>query len=447
MRQTMTAWRTARSTARAQGLRLQDQAVSFDAAAPVAGSAATPVSDRVEWTIPFLALLAYMFAVTTFQLAIATAAMIVALAGLVLRPAPIRLPGFMVAFAAFLVWSLFGYTQSYFPSLTLDAVIELGKVWLVALVAVNALRTRGKVRVFLVFYLGCFALYPVRGTLYNYIVGEMTNGRTAWNFIYQNPNDLAALCLLQLSMAAGLVVTDRSRWVRIAALGGCVLLPLVVLITQSRGAGIALGIFVLLAWLGHRRKLRSFVALVILGAIAASFAPDATWIRLGGLRNIGDTDNLESVDPEGSARQRFEIWKVALHVIGEHPLVGVGVGSYPEAHQRAAQSDRFDPTARGRRDPHSTYLHVAAETGLIGGLLFGALILVAISGARRIYRLAVGTRPREAQQLRFLVLGLVVFFVAGIWGSFAHLSYTYLHLALLWALGDVLRREVAPAEV
>ena len=67
-----------------------------------------------------------------------------------------------------------------------------------------------QIRFFLAFWLACFAFYPVRGALFNYyLYHENLFGRAIWNYIFSNPNDLAAFCILQLSMALGLYAIEE----------------------------------------------------------------------------------------------------------------------------------------------------------------------------------------------------------------------------------------------
>src|SRR5690606_396077 len=160
-----------------------------------------------------------------------------------------------------------------------------------------------------------------------------------------NPNDLAALTLLQLGMALALYLREPKGWPRIAALAGIVLLPFIILLTQSRGAFLAIAAFGLLTIAGQRRRLRSLAIVAVIGAVVAMAAPDSLWERVGGLRNATNTENLQEVDSDGSAEQRYEIWKVARKIAREHPIIGVGVGAYPQAHLRYATGSEFNPIA------------------------------------------------------------------------------------------------------
>ena len=100
-------------------------------------------------------------------------------------------------------------------------------------------------------------------------------------------------------------------------------------------------------------------------------------------------------------------------------------------------------SAIGFRDTHSTYLNVAAETGIPGVFLFLTMITVVVVPSERTRRLARGS-PR-AHQLLALELGLLAFMLAGVFGSFAKLSFLYMQLAIMWAVTDITQREMANA--
>jgi len=408
----------------------------------------------VEWTVPFAAFLAYIFAITTYRLPLGTPAMLAGLVGLAIQRERLRFPRFLIPFGLLVLWCAIGYAVTAYPVPVADQLIELVKLWAIALVCANAVRTRPQLRLFIVFVLGCFALYPLRGAFFNYVFYNNTAfGRAIWVHVYSNPNDLAALTVLQLSLVSVLLVTEARGWVRRAALTGIALLSLLILMTQSRGGVIALAVFVvavlcsqwrqLLKFVGPRRRVR---VLVIGGAVLAAIvfiAPAGVWTRVSGLQNATDASHLDDVDPEGSARQRYEIWKVAAKIIREHPMMGVGVGAYNFAHETYATGEEFDPIARGRRDTHSTILNVLAETGIPGCVAFVAVVLTAVISAERARRKCKGIAPRQGMQLFLLEAGLLAFFAAAVFGSFAALSFLYIHLALLWCLGQVVRRELA----
>ena len=423
--------------------------------APNADAVVSRSDEKVGWTIVFVAFLAYIFAITTYRLPIGNLAMMAGLVGLAAEGKRLRFPQLLVWFGAFVTWCSIGYVRTPYPVPVWDRFVDLLKLWAVIFVAVNALRSRAHVRLFSVFFLGCFALYPLRGALFNYFLYRSTVfGRAIWNYIYSNPNDLAAFAILQLAMVAALLSLERRGWVKVAAQVGVVLLPLLILMTQSRGAFIALALFVICCVVGQwsqlrrvldsGRRLRLVLTLVAVTVAIAFFAPNGVWQRVAGLKHLTTTEQLNQVDQEGSARQRFEIWRVASKIIREHPLTGIGIGAYPLAHAAYAQGEEFDRTAAGARDTHSTYLNVLAETGIPGAIVFFGLVLSVAFGAERTRRQCKARAPRLALPLFFLEIGLLAFLTAGIFDSFASSSFLYIHLALLWATAELTRAELSP---
>jgi probable O-glycosylation ligase (exosortase A-associated) len=403
----------------------------------------------VQWSPAYIAFIVYVFVITTYRLPLGTASMVTALVLLPLERHPLRLPKPMVWMIAFLGWAFVGWGGSPYPDVVWDAVIELAKITGVMLVAVNVLTTRQRLRFFLLAFLGFFAFYPVRGSLFAYFIyGGTVQGRAAWNYTYSNPNDLAALCILPLALAAGMLMTERTKWVKYCAAAGAIALPFVILLTQSRGAFIALAIFAIAVLKGQKER-RGKILLVGAGiaVVVALAAPSSLWKRLGTIQDVTSEQAAAKANDEGSARQRMELWHVAATVAKEHPITGVGYGAYHDAHFEYAQRPAFDPIAMGHRDAHSTYLTVLAETGIVGFILSAGLIWSIVSDAERTRRRSRSVLPARSAQLYFMELGLLGYFIAGIWGSYQAMVLTYLFLAVIYSAVQVVKSELVPAAV
>jgi putative inorganic carbon (HCO3(-)) transporter len=407
-----------------------------------------PLFAGIEWTPAYAAFLVYIFNIITYRLPVGTGTvtMAAALLTLPLEKRPLRIPAVVGWTIALLGWGVVGWTATNYPDIVWARLVEFSKIVGVMFVAVNVLTTRARLRFFLLVFLGYFAFYPVRGALIAYFFyGGGTGGRAAWNYAYENPNDLAGMCLLVFSLSVGMLVTDRRLWIRACALAGAIVLPLVILLTQSRGAFVALlavgGVMVKGYWRQGRMLLWGGLAVVFLAFVA----PDSVWQRLGTLKDVTNEKNAAQASDEGSARQRMEIWKVAATIFAESPVTGVGLGAYSKEHYIVSQRPVFDPTALGARDTHSTYLNLLAEAGLPGLLFFLTVIGATILDAERTRRRAAAVRPAAARQLFYLELGLFGYLVAGIWGSYGQLVLTYLYLALIYATVQVLKEELAPA--
>lgn len=400
----------------------------------------------VEWSPAYIAFLVYIFNIVSYRLPVGagTVTMGAALLTLPLERRGMRMPPPVSFTLALLGWAFLGLTSTQYPGLVGDQLIEFAKIVGVMFVAVNVLTTRARLRFFLVAFLGCFAYFPVRGALITYFFfGGGMGGRAAWNYVYENPNDFAGMCLLVFAMAVGIFVTDRRKWIRIAAAAGMFALPLLVLLSESRGAFIALLAAAAIALRGYWRRGKLLLGAAAVIVVIVFATPDTVWKRLGTIKDVTSEETAVKADDEGSARQRMEIWKVSSTVFAENPLLGVGLGAYPRAHFGTAQRAKFDPTAHGARDNHSTYLNLLAETGLPGLLLFLGVVGSALAYARRTRRLAGAERPRFSLQVYYLELGLLAYLVAGIWGTYGQLVLTYLHIAVLYAAARVLRDGLA----
>jgi O-antigen ligase len=379
---------------------------------------------RLGLTPALVGFLTYIFVIITARLPLGELGVAIGFLGLFLQRVRIRVPTYLGWHFAFVAWSILtiGWTAS--TALTVEMVTQSAKLWLIMLLGANAVRSRVQWVVLALFILFWFFVYPVRGTILNYAAGITQFGRAAWNGVLGNPNYLAAACLVPLSAASALMVVWRRRLVVVVGLPVLGILIGVMILTQSRGGLLALFVFGVIAIIGNRKPGKAIVATVVLAMAVLALAPDDAWDRLGGLANVGgrsDTD-WRTVDEEGSAEQRLRIAQTALKIIGDHPIGGTGTGTYP------IMNERYDPGV-GRMDPHNTYLHVAAEQGLVGLVLFLGIFTTALRHARARAQQIAAFAPQQASALRLLSAGLIGFLIAGIWGSYD--NFQILHVMVL----------------
>lgn len=388
----------------------------------------------VNWSVSYAAFLYYLAVVVTYAVSGGDVAIVVGLVGLLFEKERLRFPKWMVGFAVFIMWGVIGYSQSRFPGIVLeDGLIGFTKLWLIAFLGMNVLTTPARIRFFLVWTVLVYATYPIRGSLFNtFLYGYTELGRSVWNGIFENPNDYAALMLFPLGIAASLA-KDRNRWIQLGAKASLVIVPIVIMLTRSRGGLLALALFAVLSLGGARKKLRNIAVLIILGSAAIASSPEAV-DRFSGLWGAAQAGDLERADEEGSAAQRFTIWKVAGRIIDRHPVTGVGLGAYNYEHAIYARQDRQFWGASGERDVHSTYLRVLAESGYPGLLIFGLTVFGTLWASARTRRRARALLPGEARRLQFLEIGFWGFLVAAIFGSYAHLAFLWVHLVAIAAL-------------
>ena len=211
------------------------------------------------------------------------------------------------------------------------------------------------------------------------------------------------LVVLGLAVLLALLALRRVRfWPALALLALC---WAGLLFSYSQSSMVALAVITvgIAAATGDSRVRR---AVAIAGGVAVIAAVAFVGVRLVS----GDSLNQVTSD-------RTERVETTLRVIGQHPVLGVGIGGQPRASRLLEDSDR--PTATFVS--HTTPLTVAAELGLIGLALYAWLLL---GGARLC--LAVYRRERAMG----LVLG------AALLALFVHaLSYSgFLEDPLTWVV-------------
>ena len=403
-------------------------------------------------SVAFLAFLVYIVCITTVRVTVGTEAMVLAMLTLFMEKHKLHFPRIVAWAFALVAWAFVGYATTVYPSVVLTEIGEFTKICLVVLVGINVISTRARLRMLLVWTTFWYVAYPMRGTLVNYFIGGNTlDGRAIWNGVYVNPNDLAGLCLLQLSICLGLLETEQKKWVKFLNLSGIVFLPLIIVLTQSRGAFIALAVTCILLAKQNWAKVRKRLPLIIaLAVVVVVIAPDVAFKRLTSVslqfQDLDETAETKVHIDQGSAAQRWLIWKIAGTIFVENPVTGVGIGAYNRAHVVVAARPEFLGMAMGARDTHSTYLNLLAELGVVGVLCFVMIVYITGRTAYQARTLARASRPALANQVLYLEVGLYGYLIAGIWGTYGKLVPTYFFIAIVYAASRLLINEVGPVQ-
>ena len=395
---------------------------------------------RFKWSMALLGLCVYTFVIISMFIPVAQLGIAIGVVGLLMDPKPVLMPLPFRLFLALLLWALLSVFTSPFSAVSMDALIERFKLLVVMLLVLNALRTEGQLRFYLLLILGCFILFPARGT---FIGGNTLGGRAVWTGMYENPNDLASLCLLALGIANAIIFSETAwTFVRLGAATSALILLVVILRTQSRGAFLGVMFATVPALVPLLLKqLRLAIGLGIVLTLVISFTiPPKTWDRLTGMKNLGSTDTAELAatnESYSSALQRMEILQTGWHIFVDHPIFGVGLGTYPLA------CNLYSPTL-GKRDTHNTYLNVAAELGLPGFLIWCSLMASVLLHAYRIRRRAKESLLKIYNY--WLGQTIIGYLVAAIFATSSGLNLLYMMLSVLWCSAELLAK-ASPSQV
>lgn len=331
-------------------------------------------------TFGVFCLLVFCFVSFSQKLPLGSVAAAGAMVAAALRRRQFAIPFYYWWYLGYVAIGSVGLVTTSYPAFVSEELVEVVKIALIGIAARNVIYTPRSARSFVVWYLALFALFPVRGALYNYVHGITEFGRISWNFFFRNPNDLAMTCFLPLGLCAYLIFAEKNKWIWWSAWVGVVVITGVQMLTQSRGAMLALGAGILYFAVHTKRKARTLLVIGALCAVAVAATPTQVWNRVAGLSGLASGE-IYGADSSAAGRSTLMhlAWQTALH----HPLFGVGLGAYPLENARIAQGDpSVGVDERGMRDAHSTYIRAAAETGLVGGLCVLVTVLASIAFCR-----------------------------------------------------------------
>ncbi|MHB0978583.1 MAG: O-antigen ligase family protein [Thermoleophilia bacterium] len=254
--------------------------------------------------------------------------------------------------------------------------------------------------------------------------------RGAWGRAFStlgNPIFLGAYSVMVIGLAVGLWMETKTRsgvwWALVAGVGVAV-----VAMTAARAAWIVLGLGLLLfavqAVSSHRSR-RFAVGFVVSAVTAALFA--------GGAIALAPPDRVETLESSaaslpqvtGSRNEgRLAIWKISLHMIRDHPLLGIGpdmMGVYFDQY-RTPQYDASEGADWYADKPHSSILEWGVETGIPGAATFSALVVAIL------FVSATTLRRRAREPARSV--GSWVY--AGAWvGAFSYMAQSVLTVSAI----------------
>ncbi|HEY4996651.1 MAG TPA: O-antigen ligase family protein [Solirubrobacteraceae bacterium] len=187
------------------------------------------------------------------------------------------------------------------------------------------------------------------------------------NSLFFDPNIYGRfLALVMIALSTVVMWSSRRREVLYGAAGLAWLLAgLITSFSQSSIAALLLALAVLAAWRWSLRgTLYASLGLLALAAAIVLLAP--TGLHFGLKGTSGSTSNATS--------GRTKLISGGLELFAKRPLQGFGSGSFETEYKRHSKTTTENATSAS----HTIPITVAAEQGLLGLLLYGALVLAAL---------------------------------------------------------------------
>ncbi len=301
---------------------------------------------------------------------------------------------------AYLVLAILALLSVMFLSMTValnrsDSLKEISK-WLefIVLLVIGAQYIRTRRQLWTVIILICLA--GISQAFYGYIqylynIGPEAFVRAASLRVYgtfDQPNPFAGYINMPLSIVLALAILGRGWLTRVLAATAAILLGIAVYLTQSRGGEMAIAtalVFIILVGLPQIRTLMRIGILAIFAFIEALLVGLIPLTIFNPILHILGLVQISLTQPTAqdySTAERLAHWIAGLHMYFAHPILGVGIGNYPDAYPQYFITIFTDPLGHA----HNYYINIAAETGSIGlivYLLFLLAIFIAAGGVVR----------------------------------------------------------------
>lgn len=137
--------------------------------------------------------------------------------------------------------------------------------------------------------------------------------------------------------------------------------------TSSRGGFLGLLAVASYCWFYSSKKIMSLLLGVCLAGLVLIAAPQEYWDRIS---SITQDKTME----EGTAGQRIFTWGIGWEMFLDNPLFGVGQGNFPWAIGEYMGGRTWQTKSLAGRQAHSLYFTLLPELGLVGVMIFGAMV-------------------------------------------------------------------------
>jgi O-antigen ligase len=283
-------------------------------------------------------------------------------------------------------------------------------------------------------------LAPLTGGASSINVYGAIGGATVYrpNALTGDPNHLAVmLCVPLLMLLPVYLRLEAGHRLRVPLAVGLAFLFLVQLSTLSRSGllGIAVGLLVLA--IPYRRALTSRVLLVPLAGVAALLAV-VVWER----RHYFEVLVRSRIQTGGrSESAHFQVYDFVPQILHSHPLFGLGLNTFSVYYEFV--------TGKSNWGPHSFYVALIVETGLVGAFAFFVFLrylFARLAVARALGRRLAAEGVGLARRVRPLAWGMTAALAGTMAANLFYLTmqfyYFYAFATLILALPVVFARRL-----
>lgn len=268
----------------------------------------------------------------------------------------------------------------------------------------------------------------------------ITGSQTQWRLAGQigEKNRYAQVMLMLVPLGMFRLWGERRLTLRVLA-GVCTALIAVgAALAFSRGA--AVGFVLMLMIMVFMRYIKLYQVLIIaVGLYLLLLALPQYSQRLISLEGFVSmfSDDASASDAVGSSDgatlSRLTEMGAAGLVFLDHPLIGVGPGTFPNYYQQYSEIVGLR-TQNEDRQAHNLYLSIAAETGIAGLICFLMVLYITLVNLARARKRWQQADPELSNMATAYMLSIVTYLTTGLFLHFAFIRYFWLVVALAAAV-------------
>jgi len=278
------------------------------------------------------------------------------------------------------------------------------------------------------FNLDSAVLSPITGGASSINIFGAVSGASVYrpNALTGDPNHLGIMLIVPLLVLTPVYLRlERGhRWkVRLGVL--LAFLLLVEIATLSRSGLLGLGVGALILAFPYRRYLGTKALLAPIGAVVAILGV----IVLTRLHYFETIFRARTQTGGGSTSVHFSIYGFVPQILHHHPLFGLGLNSFSVYYEQV--------TGKTNWGPHSFYVALIVETGLVGTALFAVFLWYLfrrLEAGRTLGRLLARAGDPASARLRPLAWGMTAALVGTMVANVFYLTMSFYYFYVLATL-------------
>ena len=227
---------------------------------------------------------------------------------------------------------------------------------------------------------------------------------------FDDANSYASYGVCLMFVFLTVLFQPDAKWKRMSGLLGCLLL-IFVFLSGSRMAWLATAAIFFAYFIYRLRIIKGILLIctILVPLILINMFPSML-LNSSNLyvRHLGRLVVVKNVVKEGIVLHRLALWGRALKISREHPLTGIGIGTFyrmSPAYEDPNWKETWDPEWRFYENAHNYFFQLGSELGIPALILF--LLIIFLAYRRGI--LALSQATSSSTVLKGLLIGLAAY--------------------------------------